>query len=118
QADDWIGLATRTDQDVDQGAVIRVIAGGVHQPGDILANSAVIQITVRVAKMLFEELLVPPFKQHEQPERPSVQINGGVSSPRRWDPGRQEKLARDLFGNITRILNRIVQGDLLQSVET
>ena len=103
-----------------QTRIIVGVVAGIHiQPlRYLLVAMRLIQVAVHIFEMLAKELFVHAFRQNMDPEVASVQFNGRKSGPCGGTVRSVKQFAANLFVQVSRILNGIVQGELFQTVES
>src|SRR5205807_4368426 len=85
--------------------------------GHILQKSTVIQVAPRVLEITSEEVPGESLDQDVEAEVAAVQPDARVGDPRRRDAGCVKHAAADILRAVARILNGVVQMDLLQAMK-
>src|SRR5437588_9778374 len=85
--------------------------------GNVASGATVVKIALGRFEMTMNELFVPALQQNVEARLTIIDFNESMSSARTGHPHFQEQFARQRLRQVTRILHRIVQADLLQSMK-
>jgi hypothetical protein len=97
-----------------QGDAIGLFAGAVARVGrqldvDVFEEATVVKIAGGFVEILFEKAAVPAFNQDVEAEIAPVEFDRGVSGARGGDAGFQKDFAGELFADVGRVLDGIVE---------
>ncbi len=114
-----IGLLGRRHQRLERRVTARLRAGHfLERPGNLLEEPAIPEVAIDVFEVLPEERFIESFFEHKQAEVATVQIDAGVRRAGGWNTRRPEQFAAKQFGQVTRILDGVVEMDLVQAMKS
>ena len=119
QTQRFVGFRRGRDErfQVRPPAHVAIAGSSFERRIDVLEESAVVEVALRVLEMTFEERLVEALLQHIKPEVATVQRHSCVRGPRRRDSRREEQVRADRLRHIGGILHRVVEGKFVETAE-
>src|SRR4051812_17471997 len=118
EAGSRVALLAGCHENIEHCSIVRIIARcDIERIGNILAEPTIEKISIRIFEMALQQLFVPALDEDEKAQSAPIQFYRRVCGARSWNSCGEEQFARNLLGNVTGILHRIVQVNLLQAME-